>query len=201
MLDYLIEYGSSDQATDAANWVFNLRYTPGWAGEFCEKAFQGDISGTTSGIAQSLSDHNAVVSSFNLPQATASSQDSVEEFNAAFDQFNVQAAACGQANTKCVTDSNCCRSPEYSFDGNGYQCNMGVCERAKLEGEICNWIAQGSECLGYNSYNTGQGLHCESGICVKKYRNGQSCLYDHECDSGECSIVWRWWGPSGKKCE
>ena len=54
-------------------------------------------------------------------------------------------------------------------------------------------MAQGSECLGYDTYPG--GLHCESGTCVRKYRRGQSCLYDHECDSRDCHWTWR-----GRKC-
>jgi len=193
VLDYLIEYANSEQVGGTPNLVHNVRYTPGWSGQFCDDALQGVLGGTARGTAHSLSDHNAVVARFALPPLTGTSVDATGIFQGTFDQFPVQAAACGQADTQCMTDSNCCRSPEYAFDGNGYQCNHGVCERAKLEGERCQWMAQGSECLGYDTYPG--GLHCESGTCVRKYRRGQSCLYDHECDSRDCHWTWR-----GRKC-
>jgi hypothetical protein len=207
VLDYLIEYAHSGAFADTLNVVHNLRYTSGWTGQFCNDAFQGEISGTTSGTVRSLSDHNAVVARFALPAMNASTPNVTTVFNTAFDQFAVQTAACGQADAACVVDSNCCRSPEYAFDGHGYQCNMGTCERAKLEGESCSWISQGSECGWYNEYGTGKGLHCDtsfgssSGKCVEKYTAGSSCVFDHECDSGECSVTFSWGIPTGKKCE
>ena len=114
-------------------------------------------------------------------------------FSASFDNYDVQSAACGQATTQCVVDTNCCRSPEYSFDGKGYQCKSGSCQTCQPEGASCNWWSEGSECCGYNEYPG--GLHCESGRCVRTFPKGSSCLYDHECDSYSCSWTW-----SGRRC-
>ena len=196
ILDFLIEYGSSDTAKDAKNNVYNISYAPGWSGQFCDNPSQGVLGGTHQGNAKSLSDHNAVVASFDLPYAASTIPDAANVFDAAFDQFAVQKAACGQASTQCVVDANCCRSKEYSFDGNAYQCSHGACVPAKLEGESCTWLREGSECMDYNVYNAGVGLHCESGTCVRKYQAGASCLYDHECDSNSCS-----WGWTGRSCD
>ncbi len=194
VLDYLIEYGSSGAAEVATNNVHQLSYTPGWSGQFCNDSSQGVLGGVKSGTAHSLSDHNAVVASFDLPPAMSSVVSPTTVFNAAFDQYAVQEAACGQASTQCVVDTNCCRSPEYAFDGNGYQCSGGSCQMCKVQGASCDWWSQGSECCGYNDYPG--GLHCEASQCVRKFSKGSSCIYDHECDSHSCS--WSW---SGRRCD
>jgi len=136
VLDYLFVQSSSEaariHAASAKNEVRTLRTAVPWNGTFCESDVLGTIGRTYTDSFHALTDHNAVVASFDLPPATttdaslaaAAFAEAVLEWRT---NAGAQQAACGQEGTQCAIDANCCDG-EHSYYGRELSCKRRECQ-------------------------------------------------------------------------
>uniref|UniRef100_A0A7S2IEL5 EGF-like domain-containing protein n=1 Tax=Helicotheca tamesis TaxID=374047 RepID=A0A7S2IEL5_9STRA len=196
VLDFLIQHSSSHAGNGPENVVSVLKSKTPWSGQFCE----GYLDVPSSGTASALSDHNVVTATFQLPQGTSTSNmdDALATYKNAINSWIngnlVDNAACGQEGSGCGTDSDCC-SKEHSWTSSGQYCNnLYQCEPCRELHGSCGPQIEGSMCCGYNDYKSDRGTHCEivgnlGAICIRKFVDGTSCLWDEECRSKRC--IWK----------
>lgn len=129
VLDYVIEHSTSAPAggrvsDHGANVVHTAKTaaSQSWAGTFCSSSMLGETGDTTTGSATALTDHNMVTARFSLPVAPsdgtlpAGVQSGFATVVADWVGGTVGDGACGQLETPCLADSNCCNGP-YSWNG------------------------------------------------------------------------------------
>lgn len=213
VLDYLIQHSSSSSSVNVTpiNQVTTLKTKRAWQGQFCIDTNLGEAGRNNlyTSNAYALADHNLVTASFLLPIGSGSLVDAYLAFNNVVRKWNndihgeVDRAACGQQDTVCRTDADCCTA-EYSWNGQGQHCDSDfACSPCASLGQGCGAQWEGSECCKYEDYSSGRGAHCEmdswtsvTATCILKFSKGEACLWDEECQSKNCSWTWR-----GKKCE
>jgi len=176
VLDYLIQFASSTTSENPVNDVSVLKTKTPWNGQFCKDDYE-----TYQDTAFALSDHNIVTASFTIPdtipgstfaKAKQAAIPSIKNWN----QVEVDNAACGQIDAVCWTDANCC-TVDYSWTGQGGQCDGIYCDRCSLVTESCGIQIEGSECCGYYDYTSGSGTHCET---YSIFNPSAHCVLNHE---------------------
>ena len=214
LLDYVLRVDPDSIVEQPVNQVFHPRSTDGWPGTFCSDPTLGKLSPRTNGVAKALSDHEPVLATLRLTNAASAKPSNViaAAFRAGLDGFDARAGACGQADTQCGDNTNCCASEDVSHDGFSYQCatvfdqsdiqrpGYNTCQPCVKRGEPCRWTA--GECCGSDTFP--QGNYCKqisfdsAFACSPKESEGASCRLNEECQSDSCRKTG--WFEFGEHC-
>ena len=183
--------------------VYAVEALKPWTGHFCTSLVLGSLYQMVEQQAYALSDHHAIMATVTLPAAAASTNrgggDAASDADTArttfleaaaswhrpldanddVDASTSGAAACGQAQSPCSTDAECCQGARHAWSSiTGKQvCYESACTETFAE--------HGSECETHSQCSN-QGYCTMFGTCAALKESGAICHEDRACKSSAC---------------